>query len=482
MTTWASALERYEQHAAVQVAPATLRARMGRLRRLGREIGAEPGAVTAARFAQWVEGLTCSLGVTGEYVQAARAFYRWAVGAGLADESPIPAPTPGRRYALDARWLDAVHAFGRAQAARGIAPGTTRRRLQHVRRFAATIGTSPWHVTQDDYLVWAGTLERSESVTAAQRDSLRAFYRWAHATGRIAADPTIEPEQRRGAGAVRVGPGQALGVPAQWAEALGAWRRWMIGAGLATTTVESRYGQLETFARAHASADPFTLTPDDVFDWMAGHTWARETRRGKRQTLRHFYRWAHATGRADTDPTESMPRVRAGDVAARPATDDEYAAALAASDDPRWTLALRMGAELGMRRSEVARAHAADMRPEAGGWWLTVHGKGDKVRRVPVPDPLAHAIRQRGTGYLFPNRDGGHITPRHVGKRVALLLPPGVAMHTLRHRFATRAYGVNHDVFTVQRLLGHASAATTQRYVQVSDARMRALVEGIADS
>jgi site-specific recombinase XerD len=35
-------------------------------------------------------------------------------------------------------------------------------------------------------------------------------------------------------------------------------------------------------------------------------------------------------------------------------------------------------------------------------------------------------------------------------------------------------------VFTVQRLLGHASPATTQRYVQTSDATMRGLVDAVA--
>ncbi|WP_292702628.1 tyrosine-type recombinase/integrase, partial [Microbacterium sp. 69-10] len=60
---------------------------------------------------------------------------------------------------------------------------------------------------------------------------------------------------------------------------------------------------------------------------------------------------------------------------------------------------------------------------------------------------------------------------------VSRLLPPGVTMHALRHAFATRTYNVNRDVFAVQQLLGHSSAATTQRYVQVSDDSLRALVE-----
>lgn len=53
-------------------------------------------------------------------------------------------------------------------------------------------------------------------------------------------------------------------------------------------------------------------------------------------------------------------------------------------------------------------------------------------------------------------------------------------MHALRHAFATRVYNVNRDVFALQQLLGHASAGTTQRYVKVSDDRMRELVEAVA--
>ena len=40
-----------------------------------------------------------------------------------------------------------------------------------------------------------------------------------------------------------------------------------------------------------------------------------------------------------------------------------------------------------------------------------------------------------------------------------------ISPHTLRHTFAVRALRAGHDVEAVRRLLGHASIATTQRYV-----------------
>jgi len=106
-----------------------------------------------------------------------------------------------------------------------------------------------------------------------------------------------------------------------------------------------------------------------------------------------------------------------------------------------------------------------------------------------VPASLAAAVRAQGPGYVFPGqvvdrhahtRTEGHLSARYVGKQLAAVLPGDVTMHMLRHRFATKAYNVNRDVFTVQRLLGHASPATTQRYVQVADARMRELVEAVS--
>jgi len=47
-------------------------------------------------------------------------------------------------------------------------------------------------------------------------------------------------------------------------------------------------------------------------------------------------------------------------------------------------------------------------------------------------------------------------------------------MHTLRHRFATRAYRGSRNLRSVQTLLGHASIATMERYTAVDDDEVRA--------
>ena len=52
-------------------------------------------------------------------------------------------------------------------------------------------------------------------------------------------------------------------------------------------------------------------------------------------------------------------------------------------------------------------------------------------------------------------------------------------MHQLRHRFATRAYSATRDLFAVQRLLGHASPNTTQRYVATTPDDLRHAVNAV---
>lgn len=51
-----------------------------------------------------------------------------------------------------------------------------------------------------------------------------------------------------------------------------------------------------------------------------------------------------------------------------------------------------------------------------------------------------------------------------------------VHFHDLRHSFASMLINQGVDLYTVGKLLGHASPATTQRYAHLADAPLRAAV------
>jgi site-specific recombinase XerD len=372
-------------------------------------------------------------------------------------------------YTVDARWADAVAAFVVAQRAADRSADTIARRVKQVERFARETGISPWHATREDVRGWVDNLAMARSTRMAHRDSLRAFYRWALVSRRTSEDPTEEPSQRL----------RRLEASPAWETELTAYRAAMRAAGRPESTVQVRMSQLRRFARENASLEPLSVTLDDLLEWLGTKRWAAETRRAQRSAFRSFYSWAKATGRITKNPAKKMPVIAKGQPHARPALDSDYTLALTKASK-RERLALRLAAEMGLRCAEVASVHGRDVSGSAGTWSLTVHGKGNKIRVLPLRDDLAGALRTAGDGFVFPGQWEGHLSPHYLGKLISALLPAGVTMHMLRHRFATKAYDVDRDVFSVQQLLGHASPATTQGYVQLSDSSLRRLVDAVA--
>lgn len=273
-----------------------------------------------------------------------------------------------------------------------------------------------------------------------------------------------------------IGPATAVAGPiCEWAAAIAAWLATLRAAGRPATTVGLRNYQLRRLAESLAPAGPWSVTGDELVEWIGGHGWAPGTLRSYRSALRSFYRWGHAHGFIAVDPALALPAVKPVSPNPRPAPEDAYRLALACADD-RVRLMLRLAAELGLRRCEVARAHSLDLERDLSGWSLRVVGKGGRVRRLPLSDALAAAIRRCGPGYLFPGEVDGHLSPRWVGRLVSRALPGAWAMHSLRHRFATAAYSLDRDTFTVQELLGHASPVTTRMYVRVPADALRRTV------
>lgn len=255
----------------------------------------------------------------------------------------------------------------------------------------------------------------------------------------------------------------------------------MNAAGVPATTQRTRREHMQRCARVGGWSSPALVTGEGLVRWFSRQSWAAETRRSHRNTHRAFWAWWTFTGRGEVNPAEALPRVKASAGVPRPVDEISYRAALRDAA-PRVRLILRCAAEVGLRRAEIAQIHRRDLLQDLGGWSLIVHGKGERPRVVPLPAGLAAEIGEqcRRWGYMLPGDDGGHLSPRYVGKLASAALPDDWTLHALRHRFATRAYSLDRDVFTVQQLLGHASPATTRRYVALDTSSMRSTVERVA--
>lgn len=155
----------------------------------------------------------------------------------------------------------------------------------------------------------------------------------------------------------------------------------------------------------------------------------------------------------------------------------DIAALLGAVRNTRYRLALRLCYATGMRLSEMLHLRVSDISRDEPLIWVEDQ-KGGGARQVLLLPRLraelqAYWKQWRPTGFFFERRPGHDQQPMsgatireafHQARRAAGITQPGTP-HTLRHSFATHMLRAGVDVFTLQRLLGHRSLASTTRYL-----------------
>ena len=177
----------------------------------------------------------------------------------------------------------------------------------------------------------------------------------------------------------------------------------------------------------------------------------------------------------------------------RPLSEEDAARTLAeaANNDVAWIaardaalLTMLYGAGLRISEALALRRGAAPF-----GEWLTVLGKRNKERAVPVlpvmREAVEHYVKQipfAGTanGPLFLSRRGKPMSARDAQSlmqrlRGALGLSERATPHALRHSFASHLLANGGDLRAVQELLGHASLSTTQTYTEIDTRKLMAV-------
>ena len=218
--------------------------------------------------------------------------------------------------------------------------------------------------------------------------------------------------------------------------------------------------------------------------------------------IRQFHKFLCADGMRGDDPTRivASPKTRRPlpkvlsvaevDKLLKLAEEEANAEATPARQEAALRLycLLEMLYATGLRVSElVALKRSAVMRESS---FITVVGKGNKDRVVPMNDRARDAVRAwakmlpKDATWLFPAKgESGHLARQVFARDLKALAGRAgissarVAPHVLRHAFASHLLAGGADLRVVQMLLGHADISTTQIYTHVLDEKLRNLVE-----
>ena len=136
----------------------------------------------------------------------------------------------------------------------------------------------------------------------------------------------------------------------------------------------------------------------------------------------------------------------------------------------------------GLRLSELTNLNENDI--NLSDETITVIGKGNKTRILPIGDMAIKAIKKwltlrlkfldgsSNNSALFLSKLSKRLTPRAIQYRLKFWaikqgVPENIHPHLLRHSFASHILQSSHDLRAVQELLGHENISTTQIYTHL---------------
>jgi len=272
-----------------------------------------------------------------------------------------------------------------------------------------------------------------------------------------------------------------------------------------TLTVEAYAGDLESFGAflagdnngsPHGKKWPLLAKADSsdirrfVSELIGRRRYQARAVRRKLAALRSFYKYLQLEKRRSDNPAAVVPIPPVA--RALPTALPERAVASLLRTAPAWDaewLKLRDRAILellyasGMRRSELVSLNVADV--DFDRRQIRVTGKGRKQRIVLINHASVRALKSyldarplARDEALFIGWKRRRLSSRHIWEifnRILALsgVKAKASPHTLRHSFATHLLERGVDLITIQELLGHESAATTQIYTNISMSHKR---------
>lgn len=206
---------------------------------------------------------------------------------------------------------------------------------------------------------------------------------------------------------------------------------------------------------------------------------APKTTRRRLSACRTFARWA---GWGNLLSDFSAPSPLRGEPHPLPEGVEGVKKMIACARQPHNKALVSLLGLCGLRVSEALEIRPSSI--DTRDMTLTVRGKGDKIRKVPISSVAWEAMKDAVFAAFLSGKDDFVVGVRDRAARSMVTelgaragIKRRVASHDLRATFATAVYNKTGDQRLVQELLGHASGDTTQIYVAVAGNKLKEAVE-----
>ena len=224
-----------------------------------------------------------------------------------------------------------------------------------------------------------------------------------------------------------------------------------------------------------------------------GPLFSPRSRARRLAALRTFFRFLEKGGLIEGNPALLVDFPKLGPQLPKALTADQIQALLAQPDSAtllgqRDRAMFELFYACGLRVSELADLQLGQVVLQPG--YLTVRGKGEKERLVPMGELAADCLktyledgrlRLLKKGFIpqvFINTRGESISRQGIWKIIKTRarkagITVNITPHMLRHSFATHLLENGADLRLLQVMLGHADIATTQIYTHVARERLK---------
>jgi integrase len=204
--------------------------------------------------------------------------------------------------------------------------------------------------------------------------------------------------------------------------------------------------------------------------------------------LRHFFNIAMDHGYTDQNPARAIKRYPESPWRHQFFFSESEVKALISASSPHLRPILALAFGTGLRKGDILGLRWEDVDLDRGIISIQMQktGKSVEIPLIPMIRDLLQGMKSRASAspFVFPRgvsgqRIGDIKTAFHAALRRSGLASKGYRFHDIRRTFARMLYNQGVVLTKIQRLLGHGSVSTTERYLGVKFEETREAIMGL---